>query len=78
MFIVTSKWLLSNLTKTPHGHIITVDQAKIIGERFPLVAGWIDRAVGKTISEDDKQRFELRLTKKQAKRYGDTLDSFCA
>lgn len=55
MFVVTQEWMESN--RTARGGF-TKKQAIAMGERWPLVAGWLKRAIGKTISEDARLAFE--------------------
>lgn len=66
MFRVTQAWLEQFSTKEGGW---TRDQLEQIGVPWPPRQGWKRRAVGMVITAEARKRFELRLSKKQAKRY---------
>ena len=74
MFVITSDWLKKS-TQGPfssylqmHSQVLTRDQANVLGEGWPLISGWFERAIGKQLTEDQRIRFEARLKKKDVRR----------
>jgi hypothetical protein len=67
-FIVTIEWLQQHCIKAGWGYIITMDQAKQLGETNHLEPGWLKRAIGKIITIEQKERFEKRLSSKQVRK----------
>ena len=53
--IVTREWLKKSAYK---GCGWKREQIKILGERYPLDGNWIDRCVGKVLSDEDARKFE--------------------
>lgn len=75
MFEVTEEWLkkYTAFIGQPYGvpkecYVLTKDQALLLNEPWPLTRGWYQRALGKTLTDAERMRFEFRLTKKQARK----------
>lgn len=67
-FIVTIEWLQQHCIKSGWGYTVTLDQARQLGEENHLEPGWLKRAIGKTITIEQKERFEQRLSSKQVRK----------
>ena len=67
-FVVTMEWLNQYCIKSGWGYTVTMDQARQLGETKHLEPGWLKRAIGKTITIEQKERFEKRLSAKQARK----------
>lgn len=63
-FFITREWV--HQYATDRGGF-TRDQIEALGIRWPPSSGWIDRSIGKLITDSQKLRFEQALTKKQAR-----------
>lgn len=61
---ITKEWLFKHQTD---GGSWTRDQLVAIGVKWPPLAGWIDRVIGKEINDREKQRFEARKSVKQCR-----------
>ncbi|MGH7745246.1 MAG: hypothetical protein ACREQ5_10680 [Candidatus Dormibacteria bacterium] len=81
-FIITMEWLKKHTQSNPYAWCLTKDQAWILKEPTSGNSGWRERAVGTTINDEQKLRFEQRLTIQQAKHYspegGSTLNNLFA
>ncbi len=55
MFTVTREWIFAH--RTPKGGW-TLRQMQLVGSDWPPKHGWIDRATGKPITDQDKAKFE--------------------
>ena len=65
MFEVNYQWLSRNAKQTPYGLVFTKDQIRILGQSYPLSKGWIDGVIGMELDDCERQRFEMRITRKQ-------------
>jgi hypothetical protein len=72
MFVVTHAWLMQHQSRRDAW---TADQLRCIGIEWPPARGWKHRAIGKTISDQQKARFEMAMRAKRA-RADSTLDMF--
>jgi hypothetical protein len=54
-FRITTAWIKQNAT--PAGGFKAA-QVKLLGERYPLASGWMDRASGRLISQEARRQFE--------------------
>lgn len=62
MFEVTDAWIRRYMGTG----CCTREQMSILGEPWPMRAGWIQRSVGKQITDERRQRFEqCRLERRQ-------------
>ena len=60
MFKVTEKWIMENASyHGPRGNAWKRVQVEAIGVSHPLKSGWIQRAEGTEITEENRKRFEL-------------------
>lgn len=72
MFVVTHQWLMLNQSRR-NGW--TADQLQAINVPWPPPRGWMHSAIGKTITDQQRTRFEMAMRAKQA-RADSTLDLF--
>lgn len=56
MFTITRQWISEHAHRRPYGW--TAEQLRVVGVQWPLVSGWVDRLVGKVISDDARLQFE--------------------
>jgi hypothetical protein len=67
MFVVTREWLEAHGKPIPNGgHAWTADQVRQLGTE--MTQGWVWRALGTEITEQQKERFERALDYKQARK----------
>jgi hypothetical protein len=71
MFVITDVWLMQHSRAAAW----TRDQLSCIAVEWPPQRGWKWRAIGQTISDEQKARFEKGLRAKRA-RGAATLDLF--
>jgi 5-methylcytosine-specific restriction endonuclease McrA len=64
-FVVTREWIFK--FKTPNGGYTNI-QLNQIGERHPIMSGWMDRAVGKRITQEQREIFEAGAISKSRAR----------
>jgi len=81
MFIVTKEWM--EKYKSPGGGYVAA-QLRQLGEHYPLQSGWLQRCLGKQITEDQKSIFEAgavsksnarRLARKLKKNLNESFDA---
>lgn len=61
MFIVTREWM--DEYRSPGGGFLAV-QLRQLGEKYPLTAGWMQRCIGKEITDEQKRIFEAGAVSK--------------
>ncbi len=67
------EWLKQHTGASSRTCTLTLDQADILGEPWPLIEGWMKRSIGKVLTPEQVQRFELRLKINQ-REYTSNLD----
>jgi hypothetical protein len=72
MFTITDAWLMQHQSKRAAW---TADQLAAIGISWPPPRGWKWGVIGKTITDQQKARFESAMRSKQA-RAAATMDLF--
>jgi hypothetical protein len=72
MFTITDAWI--DRHRSDRGGW-TRTQIEVLGESWPLKAGWRRRAVGRQITDEARAQFERALRSTQARRAA-TLDMF--
>jgi hypothetical protein len=72
MFTITHQWVMLHQSRR---NAWTADQLQAIGISWPPPRGWMHRVIGKTITDQQKNRFEQALRARQA-RADTTLDLF--
>lgn len=65
MFKITDEWIAQHATNGTVGW--TAKQLRSIGVKFPPPAGWRRGAVGKTITDEQRSKFET-INKKASRR----------
>lgn len=65
MFQVTEAWIREHSTANGGW---TRDQFEAVGVAWPPKSGWIKAITGKMISDRERERFERRVLRHQAKR----------
>jgi hypothetical protein len=71
MFVITDAWLMKHSRAAAR----TRDQFNVLHIPWPPPRGWKWRVIGKTITDQQKARFEMAMRSKQARAEA-TLDLF--
>jgi hypothetical protein len=72
MFVITHQWLMNHKSRR-NGW--TADQLLSVGIQWPPPRGWMHRVIGKSITDQQKARFEMAMRAKAA-RTSETLNLF--
>jgi hypothetical protein len=63
--LITMQWLHDNAAAhTPYGSSFTAAQVKVLGLKYPLQKGWMERLVGAEITDEDAKQFIAAKTHK--------------